>query len=250
MIRSGKNTSYTDSKLIPGLLYEDNDILIADKPAGMLSLADSTGRESLSALIEKYLKKTYYDINLYHAPIHRLDRPVSGTMLFAKTPEAAGRLSSDMKNGKIDKYYFALVNTIPVNTGDNGWKTLDQYYVRKRDRAYIVEQGTPRAASVSLKYRILQNYGKYSLMLIKLITGKRHQIRVQLSSLGMPIAGDKFYGSYEIFEDGIICLHALRIGFFHPISQKSIIITAPLPPHIVERIDNLDLLKRLDDLKI
>ena len=250
MIKSGKNTSYTDSNIIPGILYEDNDILIADKPAGMLSLADSTGRESLSALIEKYLKKTNDDINIYHAPIHRLDRPVSGTMLFAKTPEAASRLSSDMKNGKIDKYYFAVVKTIPENSEYTGWKKLDQYYVRRRDRAYIAEHGTPQAAAVSLHYRILQKQGGYNPVLIKLITGKRHQIRVQLSSLGMPIAGDRFYGSDEIFEDEIICLHACRIGFIHPITKKSIIITATFPPHIKERIGDLDLQKILDDLII
>ncbi len=236
------NNDYTYSNSInPQILYEDDAVLIANKQAGILSMKDSTGRQSLSSLVEEYLKKTFDDKNIYHAPIHRLDRPVSGTMLFAKTTEAAGILSSDMKNGRIDKYYFAIVKTIPENSGDNSWETLDQYYVRKRDRAYIVEQGTPRAATVSLKYMMLKRQGEYSPVLIKLITGKRHQIRVQMSSQGMPIAGDRFYGSDENFEDGIICLHALSLGFNHPVSQKRIIITAPLPFHIAEKIGNLDL---------
>jgi 23S rRNA pseudouridine1911/1915/1917 synthase len=219
------------------ILFEDDDLLIADKPAGMLSLEDSTSRRSLISQVKDYLKKSQgSDEKIYCAPIHRLDRPVSGAMLFAKNNESAGKLSEDMKKGRIQKIYFAIVNPAAGSIISEEWKLLEQHYVRRRDRAYIVEPGTPRATAVSLKYRIIQSKGGYSQVLIDLITGKRHQIRVQLSSIGMPVAGDMFYGSGESFKDGIICLHSLSLGFIHPVNRSNVKITAPVPGHISDKI--------------
>jgi 23S rRNA pseudouridine1911/1915/1917 synthase len=232
-----------DDSYILKILYEDDSILIADKPAGILSLDDSTDRKSMITMVKDYLKKTIGGNRIiYCAPIHRLDRPVSGTMLFTKTYEAARKLSNDMRNGKIKKIYCALVNPIINNTAENTWTFLEQYYVRRRDRAYIVGANMPRAAAVSLRYRFLKKKEIYNSVLIDLITGKRHQIRVQLSSLGMPIIGDRFYGSKETIDDGIICLHALSLKLIHPVSLLQMKIISPLPAHFTERIGSLDLI--------
>jgi len=222
---------------LPEILYEDEYIIAVNKPAGMLAQRDSTGRVSLQEAVTDYLKeKCGEDGDVYCVALNRLDRPVSGIMLFAKTPVAAGRLSEDIKERRIRKFYCALVSPPPGKTADNQWINLNQYIVRKRDRGYIAYENAPGAEAVSLRYRIMDTSGFSALILVELITGKRHQIRVQLSSLGTPIIGDKFYGSKEIFEDGNISLHAHYLSFRHPMTHQQITVTAPLPLHMKEKV--------------
>lgn len=225
---------------LPEILFEDEYIIAVNKPAGMLAQTDSTGRQSLQAQITYYLKEhTSGSDELYCAALHRLDRPVSGVMLFAKTPVAAGRLSDDIKNRNIRKFYCALVNTAQENIQNHQWIELKQFMVRRRDRGYIAAENEPGASAVSLRYRIMEAEGSSGLVLIELITGKRHQIRVQLSSIGMPITGDRFYGSQQKLEEGIIALHAHYICFTHPVTKEPATVTAPIPGYMTDRIIHL-----------
>jgi len=218
--------------LIPLILYEDDHLIAVNKPSGMLAQDDSTGRASLAGLVTSYLEKGSSGGPLFCAALHRLDRPVSGVMLFAKTGQAASVLSSDIRQRRVQKFYCALVNPAPDAKCTDVWMELRQHYVRRRDRAYIVGGDTPGAAEVALKYRVAQTDGMAALLLLELITGRRHQIRVQLSSIGMPINGDRFYGSKEFTDDGIICLHAHHLCFNHPVTGGRMTVSAPLPPHM------------------
>ncbi len=222
---------------MPEILYEDEYIIAVNKPAGMLAQRDSTGRISLQETVTDYLKKKCgEDGDVYCAALNRLDRPVSGIMLLAKTSVSAGRLSEVIKERGIRKFYCTLVSPPPENTADNQWINLNQFIVRKRDRGYIADENDPGADAVSLKYRIMEISEFSALLLVELITGKRHQIRVQLSSLGIPIIGDKFYGSKEISEDGNISLHAHYLSFSHPMTHEQVTVSAPLPRYIKDRI--------------
>jgi len=223
--------------LLPDIIFEDDYIIAVNKPAGLLAQRDSTGRESLQGEVSDHLKelKTGSD-EPYCVALHRLDRPVSGIMLFAKNSVAAGRLSDDIKHRNIRKFYCALVSPAVEIDSNHQWIELQQFMVRRRDRGYIVSKDEPGATSVSLRYRIFETYGSSSLVLIELISGKRHQIRVQLSSLGTPIIGDRFYGSREKPEESIIALHAHYLCFTHPITRNQITLCASPPLHIAERI--------------
>lgn len=222
---------------LPDILFEDDYIIAVNKPAGLLAQRDSTGRESLQGYVTDYLKEHNSGSDEpYCVALHRLDRPVSGIMLFAKNSVAAGRLSDDIKHRNIRKFYCALVSPVPEKNSDHRWIELQQFMVRKRDRGYIVSKDEPGAISVSLRYRIFETYGSSSLVLVELISGKRHQIRVQLSSLGRPVIGDKFYGSREKVEDSIIDLHAHYLSFIHPITQNKITLCAPPPFHMSDMI--------------
>lgn len=199
----------------------------------MLAQVDSTGRPSLSGIVREYLKsKSPVDDEPYCPALHRLDRPVSGVMLFAKTPVAAGRLSDDIRYKSIRKFYCAIVSPPPESASPGEWKELSQYMVRRRDRGYIADENDPGATPVSLRYRLFDTDDSFSLLLVELITGKRHQIRVQLASLGSPIIGDRFYGSKEILGDGIISLHAHCLCLTHPITKERMTVCAPPPPHM------------------
>ncbi|NLV69030.1 MAG: RluA family pseudouridine synthase [Spirochaetes bacterium] len=219
--------------LAPLILFEDDDIIVLNKPAGMLSLDDDSGRTSLYAMVKDYLRgDAASDEPVYCAAMHRIDRPVSGVMLFAKNPAAARILSSDMKQRRIRKFYCALTNPAPGTQCNEEWRELRQHIVHRRARTCMAEASDPGALAVAIRYRVMVCDGEYGLVLVELLTGKRHQIRFQLSSIGMPITGDRFYGSKRLLDDGIICLHAHYLMFTHPVTGSPMIITAPLPPHI------------------
>ncbi len=230
--------SANDHTVVPLILYEDDSIIVINKPAGMLAQDDSTGRLSLSRIVLNYLEeKSPTRDSIYLSALHRLDRPVSGAMLFAKSLTAARILSDDIRDRKIQKFYCAIVIPAPETTSSEDWNELNQYLLGRRDRAYIVGKNDQGAVSVSLRYRVMQSTVACGLILIELITGKRHQIRVQLASLGSPIAGDRFYGSGEITDGGIISLHAHYLCFTHPMTHNSMVISAPLPLHMTGRIE-------------
>lgn len=216
------------------ILYDDDDIIVLNKPAGMLSVDDDSGRASLYGIVKGYLHgDAAGNDDVYCAAMHRIDRPVSGVMLFAKNPAAARTLSADMKQRRIRKFYCALTNPAPGTQCDDAWRELRQHIVHRRARTCIAGAGDPGALAVAIRYSVMVCDGEFGLVLVELLTGKRHQIRFQLSSIGMPITGDKFYGSKRLLDDGIICLHAHYLMFTHPVTGMQMTVSAPLPPHMV-----------------
>jgi 23S rRNA-/tRNA-specific pseudouridylate synthase len=220
-------------QVLPLILFEDDDIILMNKPAGMLSVDDDSGRPSLYGVVKNYLHgDAAYSGDACCAAMHRIDRPVSGVMLFAKRPDAARILSADMKKKRIRKFYCALTNPAPGAVCNEEWSELRQHIVYRRARTCMAEASDPGALAVAIRYRVMVCDGEYGLVLVELLTGKRHQIRFQLSSIGMPITGDSFYGSNMEFDDRIICLHAHCLMFTHPVTGTPMTVWAPLPPHI------------------
>ncbi len=231
------NCTSSDYKhpLIPLILFEDDDILVLNKPGGMLALDDDTGRPSLIGLAKSYLKEqSSCDGIPYCAAMHRIDRPVSGVMLFAKNRAAASMLSAEMKGRRIRKFYCAVVNTPAGTMREGEWDLLRQFYVIRRGRAHIVDENEPAAVPVAIRYRLMRADGSCGLVLVELVTGKRHQIRVQLSSMGMPISGDKTYGDRTASGYEIISLHAHFLSFTHPVTGSGMTVSAPLPHYMAE----------------
>lgn len=220
-------------QVTPLILYEDDDIIVMNKPSGMLSVDDDSGRTSLYGIVKNYLHgDTAVGNDTYCAAMHRIDRPVSGVMLFAKNSSAARTLSADMKQRRIRKFYCALVNPAPGARCDDEWKELRQHIVHRRARTCIADACDTGALAVAIRYSVMVCDGEYGLALVELLTGKRHQIRAQLSSIGMPITGDRFYGSKKLLPDGIICLHAHYLMFTHPVTGIQMTVSAPPPPHM------------------
>lgn len=210
------------------LLYEDNHLIALNKRAGELVQGDKTGDAPLNERVKAYLKEVYHKPGkVYLGTVHRLDRPTSGVVLFAKTGKALSRLNAMFKDRTIDKTYWALVeNRVP--------KAADKltHYLRKNsanNKASVFEQEKPDTKKAVLHYRLMSRLKHYTLLEIKLETGRHHQIRAQLSRIGLPIKGDLKYGAKRSNPDGSIALHARHMGFTHPVSKEAISITAPLP---------------------
>jgi len=220
------------------IIYEDDNIIAVNKPAGMIAQDDSTGRISVSSLVKKYISENTSSADLYLGPVHRLDRPVSGVMLFAKTKSSAGKLSGQFKSGSVMKFYCAAVEFSDAGFPD-GWFELRDYMVRRRDRAYISKPDVPGAKEVVLRYHVLQRNSDSTLILIRLITGQRHQIRVQLGSCGMPIVGDYFYGARSHLPGKQICLHSAYLEITHPESGCKLTLSAPIPEHFASLFSNI-----------
>lgn len=209
------------------ILFEDNHLLAAIKPAGLLTAGDRTGDVTLFALAQKYLKEKYNKPgNVYLGLVHRLDRPVSGVILFARTSKAAGRLSEQFRKGSVEKVYHAWVQGRP----DTASGRLVDHLLKDRERNVVraVRETTAGAQSAALTYRVLRKSGERSLLEIKLETGRSHQIRVQLASRGWPIVGDVKYGGPAL--GGNIALHAAELACDHPTTRERITLRASDPP--------------------
>lgn len=212
------------------VLYEDNHCLVVNKPARVLTMGDETGEPSLFEQAKQYLKEKYNKPgNVYLGVVHRLDRPTSGVVLFARTSKAASRLSDQLRRHSMVKTYHALVEGVP--TAKSG--RLSHWLLKDRETNIVraVVEGTPDSQSAVLSYRVLKTLGKKSLLEVIPETGRSHQIRVQLAEIGTPIVGDKKYGSPTLM-GGKICLHAFALEFEHPTTKEQIKIEAPLPDHI------------------
>jgi len=210
------------------VLYEDNHCLAVHKPARLLTMGDSTGDESLVDQAREYIRHKYQKPGqVYVGVVHRLDRPVSGVVLFARTSKGAARLSEQFRVGSVTKVYQALV-TGPCPAGIETWRDW-----LLKDEAHntvrCVAEGTPQARESILSCRLLERRGARSLVEVTPLTGRSHQIRVQLAQHRRPIVGDAKYGSTERFREGCIALHASSLTFQHPTRDESIIVTAPLP---------------------
>lgn len=229
-------------------LYEDNHIIIVDKQPGEIVQGDKTGDQPLSEIIKQYLKEKYNKPgNVFCGVVHRIDRPVGGVVLFAKTSKALTRLNDMLRQGEIHKTYWALVEGHPEKEED----TLTDYLVsdgrinktfvstpgkpeaqksgQGKPEAKKSGQGKPEAKKATLHYKTIARGDRYTLLEVNLLTGRKHQIRCQLANIGHPIKGDLKYGARRSNPDGSISLLARRIEFTHPVSKEPLSVEAPLP---------------------
>ena len=209
------------------ILYEDNHLLVVTKPRNMLSQGDVTGDMDIHTLMKRYIKEKYNKPgNVYLGLVHRLDRPVGGVMVFAKTSKCASRLSAQMREDKFSKGYLAVIEGIPSNTRGE----LFHYLLkdRRKNVTKVVKEGTKDAKPALLRYNVLGHKNGLSLVDINLVTGRAHQIRVQFSNEGYPIYGDQRYGKNSK-ESEQIALWAYKLGFYHPTKKEYIEFKAEPP---------------------
>lgn len=202
------------------ILFEDNHIIAVCKPSGLLTQRDTSNTESLYDIIKEYIKVTYNKPgNVFLGIVHRLDKRVSGVMMFAKTSKAASRLSAHIRNRSVVKMYCAAVHAVTSCHGGD-WHTLHDLVVRAGSKTLIAD-GPDIGKHASLRYKILHYSQPYSLALIELYTGKKHQIRAQLAHYDVPIANDVKYGGTPIAHYQDIALHACFLQFCHPVSGQT-----------------------------
>jgi len=210
------------------VLYEDNHIIIINKAAGEIVQGDKTGDKPLSDIVKEYLKEKYNKPgNVFCGVTHRLDRPTSGVVVFAKTSKALSRLNEMFRNDSVDKIYWAIVKNRPPKTEDKLIHYLIKNEKNNKSTAYDTEK--PNAKKAVMHYRLISTSQNYSLLEVNLETGRHHQIRCQLAKIGSPVKGDLKYGADRSNSDGSISLHARSISFIHPVSKAKIDITAPVP---------------------
>lgn len=210
------------------VLYEDNHIIIVNKTVSEIVQGDKTGDKPLSEIVKEYLKEKYNKPgNVFCGVTHRLDRPTSGIVVFAKTSKALSRLNDMFKNKEISKTYWAVVKEVPKQME----ATLRHYLVRneKQNKSYAYDSEKPNSKLAVLHYKLIARSDKYNLLEIDLETGRHHQIRCQLAKIDCPIKGDLKYGADRSNPDGGISLHARKISFIHPVSKESVEIIAPVP---------------------
>lgn len=211
-----------------GLLYEDNHIIIVNKRAGEIVQGDKTGDVPLSEEVKAYIKERYHKPgDVFLGVVHRLDRPVSGLVLFARTSKALTRLAEMFRTRQVHKTYWAIVaNQPPQPEG-----TLTHWLTRnpKNNTARAYDREVPGSKQAILDYRVIGRSDRYWLLEVDLHTGRHHQIRCQLAKMGCPIRGDLKYGAPRSNPDGGISLHARRLWFEHPVSHQLIDLTAPVP---------------------
>ncbi|MFO7843958.1 MAG: RNA pseudouridine synthase [Bacteroidales bacterium] len=210
------------------VLYEDNHIIAVNKRVSDIVQGDKTGDEPLSEKVKSYIQKKYNKPGkVYLGVTHRLDRPVSGALLFAKTSKALGRLNEMFKNKEIKKIYWAIVKNKPPQLEE----TLNHYLIKnqKKNKSFAYDKEEKDTKRASLTYKIIAEADNYYLLEVELHTGRHHQIRCQLAKIGCPIKGDLKYGFPRSNPDGGISLHARKIEFVHPVKKESVGIVAPAP---------------------
>ena len=210
------------------VLYEDNHIIIVYKEAGEIVQGDKTGDEPLSEIVKRWIKDKYQKPgNVFLGIVHRLDRPVSGLVVCAKTSKALTRLNNMFRNGEVHKTYWAIVTRPPLEKE----ATLTDWLVRneRQNKSYAYNHQVPTSKKSILHYKVINQSERYTLLEINLMTGRHHQIRCQLSNMDCPIKGDLKYGAQRSNSDGSISLLSHRIEFIHPVSKENICIESPLP---------------------
>ena len=211
------------------VVYEDNHIIVVNKTASEIVQGDKTGDTPLSETVKEYIKTKYNKPgNVFLGVTHRLDRPVSGLVVFAKTSKALSRLNDMFRLGEVKKTYWAIVKERPKELEGE----LTNWLVRneKQNKSYAYLKEVPNSKKAILRYKLIGHSENYHLLEVDLQTGRHHQIRCQLAKMGCPIKGDLKYGSPRSNPDGSICLHARKVQFIHPVSKEEISLTAPLPP--------------------
>lgn len=221
------------------VVYEDNHLIIVSKASGEIVQGDKTGDTPLSETVKQYIKETHAKPgNVFLGVVHRLDRPVSGLVVFAKTSKALARLNNMFREGDVHKTYWAIVERREERgrysggyNPDGEWHLLENWLVRneKQNKSYAYDREKPNAKLARLRYRVISASERYTLLEVELMTGRHHQIRCQLSTMGCPIKGDLKYGARRSNPDGSISLLARRVEFVHPVSKENICVEAPLP---------------------
>lgn len=210
------------------VLYEDNHIIAINKTNSDIVQGDQTGDEPLSEMVKTYIKDRYKKPgDVYLGVVHRLDRPVSGVVVFAKTSKALTRLNKMFQDKEVKKTYWAVVKNLPPD--EEG--TLRHFISKdsEKNRAHLYNRQRSGAKEAILHYKIMSHSANYYLLEVNLETGRHHQIRAQLSRIGCPIRGDLKYGFPRSNENGGISLHARSIEFIHPVKQEKVSIVAPPP---------------------
>lgn len=210
------------------ILYEDNHLLVVNKKVGDLVQSDKDGEPALEDQIKRFIKRRDEKPgDVYLGVVHRIDRPVSGAVLFAKTSKALVRLNEMVRNREIKKIYWAITDETP----EKDEATLRHHIARdnKTNRAHAFEKPKGDSKEAILKYRLAGSSTNYRLLEVELITGRHHQIRCQLSKIGCPIRGDLKYGAKRSNQGGGISLHSRSIEFIHPVRKESVKVTAPTP---------------------
>jgi 23S rRNA pseudouridine1911/1915/1917 synthase len=214
------------------VLFEDNHIVVVNKRAGDITQGDKTGDKPLSDVVKEYIKEKYNKPGLvFLGVVHRLDRPTSGIIIFARTSKALERLNKMLREKTIKKTYWAVVKEQPKKEKDTLINFLKKNPKNNKSSAYSKEiDGSKKAI---LHYNVIKKLDNYSLLEVDLETGRHHQIRCQLANIGSPIKGDLKYGFNRSNKDGSIHLHARKINFIHPVSKETIQITAPVPEDVI-----------------
>lgn len=210
------------------VVYEDNHLIVVNKAAGEIVQGDKTGDKPLSEMVKDYLREKYNKPgNVFCGVIHRLDRPVSGLVVFAKTSKALARMNEIFQNRKVKKTYWAISRNLPPRAED----TLVDYLTprERNNKTYVSRTPADGAQKAVLDYKLLAKTDYYCLLEVNPHTGRKHQIRAQLSAMGCPIRGDLKYGDRRSNPDGGISLQSHRIVFEHPVSKKIIDLVAPIP---------------------
>jgi 23S rRNA pseudouridine1911/1915/1917 synthase len=213
---------------MPEILYEDNHIIAVYKKSSDLSQGDKTGDVSLDTEIKKYIGKKYNKPgDVFLGVVHRLDRPVSGVLLYGRTSKALERLNEMFRTTQVKKTYYAIVKERPPED-----EATIEHFLKKNEeqnKSYVFDNEVKGSKKASLTYRLAGRSERFYLLEVELHSGRHHQIRAQLAKIGCPIKGDLKYGFSRSNEDGSISLHAHKLEFIHPVKKEKIIITAPFP---------------------
>jgi 23S rRNA pseudouridine1911/1915/1917 synthase len=210
------------------VLYEDNHLIAVNKRPGDIVQGDKTGDEPLSEIVKRYIGSKYQKPGaVFLGTIHRIDRPVSGVVLFARTSKALERMNEQFRSREVQKTYWAVTQQIPNPVEGK----LVHYLVKKEslNKSFASLQETQGSSRCELDYRVLASTERYTLVQVLPLTGRHHQIRVQLSAIGCPIKGDLKYGAKRSNPDGSIHLHARKLEFLHPVTKEPISIEAKVP---------------------
>lgn len=214
------------------VVYEDNHIIVVYKESGEIVQGDKTGDTPLSETVKSYIKEKYQKPGaVFLGVVHRLDRPVSGLVVFARTSKALSRLNEMFRKGEVHKTYWALVQPSGNPVTSNTFVTATHWLTRneKQNKSYAYDREVPGSKKAVLRYRTIGQTERYQLVEVELLTGRHHQIRCQLSALGMPIRGDLKYGAKRSNPDGSISLLSHHVEFIHPVSKQEIVLDSPLP---------------------
>lgn len=204
------------------VVYEDNHIIIVNKASGEIVQGDKTGDKPLSDIVKEYIKVKYAKPgNVFLGVVHRLDRPVGGLVVFARTSKALSRLNEMFRTGDVHKTYWAVVkkHSIPEEGTLTNWLVRNE----KQNKSYAYDHEVKNSKKAILRYKLMGHTDRYSLLEIHLLTGRHHQIRCQLSKMGCPIKGDLKYGAQRSNPDWSISLLSHRVEFVHPVSKETIV---------------------------
>ncbi|MCL2042430.1 MAG: RluA family pseudouridine synthase [Bacteroidales bacterium] len=210
------------------IIYEDNHLIVVNKSPSEIVQGDKTGDAPLSDAVKLYIKNRYNKPGaVFLGVVHRLDRPVSGLVIFAKTSKALTRMNEMLRNNEIKKYYWAITCQQPYPEENTLTNHLEKN--EKLNKSFVVAEQSKRAKKATLAYRLLAASDNYFLVEVELFTGRHHQIRVQLAHIGCPVKGDLKYGAPTSNKDASISLHARKVSFVHPVSKELLTLEAPPP---------------------